>query len=59
MYVYIFLSRLYHLSCGALILVINWLMATRNDSFSYLAILVALTFFCLLFLSLCFIRIKQ
>ncbi|WP_185157398.1 hypothetical protein [Campylobacter hepaticus] len=45
MYVYIFLSRLYRLSCGALILVINWLMATRNDSFSYLAILVALTFF--------------
>lgn len=44
MYVYILLSGLYRLSCGALILAIHWLMATKNDSFSYLAILVALTF---------------
>lgn len=52
MYVYIFLSALYRLSCGALILAINWLMATRNDSFSYLAILVALTFLPAIFVPL-------
>ena len=44
MYIYILFSGLYHLSCGALILAIHWLMATKNDSFAYLAILVALTF---------------
>ncbi|MEB2788878.1 hypothetical protein [Campylobacter upsaliensis] len=44
MYIYILLSGLYRLSCEALIIAIHWLMTTKNDSFAYLAILVALTF---------------
>ncbi|MCR2112013.1 hypothetical protein [Campylobacter upsaliensis] len=44
LYIYILLSGLYRLSCEALILAIHWLMPTKNDSFAYLAILVALTF---------------
>ncbi|MCX2682780.1 hypothetical protein OQH60_02705 [Campylobacter sp. MIT 21-1685] len=44
MYLYVFLSALYRLSCGALILAINWLMLVENNTPFYLAVLVALTF---------------
>lgn len=43
MRLYIVLSALYRLSCGALILAVHWLMTLKNDSLS-LAILVSLTF---------------
>lgn len=44
MYAYIALSAIYRLSCGALILAINWLLVVDKSSFSSLAILTALTF---------------
>ncbi|QPT13463.1 hypothetical protein I6G37_00045 [Serratia rubidaea] len=44
MFLYILVSALYRLSCGALILAINWIMVKNNDSPTWLAALVALTF---------------
>jgi hypothetical protein len=44
MYYYIAISSLYRLSCGALIIAINWLMVVSNSSLGWLAITVALTF---------------
>lgn len=44
MIVYIILSALYRLACGALILAINWLLVLDKDSFESLAILNAFTF---------------
>ncbi|WP_286006064.1 hypothetical protein [Campylobacter avium] len=44
MIVYIILSALYRLACGALILAINWLLVVDKSTFSSLAILTALTF---------------
>lgn len=44
MYIYILTSTLYRLSCGALIIAINWLMVINNSSLSWLASTVALTF---------------
>lgn len=44
MYLYILTSTLYRLSCGALIIAINWLMVINNSSLSWLASTVALTF---------------
>lgn len=44
MYLYIFVSALYRLSCGALILAVNWLMASNSNSFGWLAVTIALTF---------------
>lgn len=44
MYIYILSSGLYRLSCGALIIAINWLMTISNPSLGWLATTVALTF---------------
>lgn len=44
MYLYILISALYRLSCGALIIAVNWLMVVSNASLGWLAVTVALTF---------------
>ena len=41
---YIIISGIYRLSCGALILAINWLMVADSNSFSRYAFMTALTF---------------
>ncbi|WP_037585865.1 MFS transporter [Stenoxybacter acetivorans] len=44
MYLYILTSALYRLSCGALIIAVNWLMVISSSSLGWLATTVALTF---------------
>ncbi len=44
MYLYIVISALYRLSCGALIIAVNWLMVINSPSLGWLATTVALTF---------------